>query len=184
MVKTYQITLDKIPHMAVAKLSKKALGTLVAIFLFCLLANFAVKNGKDVPPEMLWYVLAGCAITLILMAAMLWCLYRLQILITSNYKITVTEELLQKHVDIEDEQQLYGLNKFLWTLVKRKAPLYTVSIKWLDIVAVAEKKYGLHIKAKNTTYSNGQGQIIVPKQIAGYEELKTQITIHSKKNVY
>jgi len=152
----------------------KALMSLSVILILLVMAVLA-KNDKSLPrsEDPVKSLILSSIVASILIGVMLWYFFSFKILLYSNYTIVLSDDGLKRYIDI-DASQLTGLKKFSWQRAERINPPY-VFLRWADIKSVVENNHGLFVKTSHSGSLFGAGQIIVPKQMENYEELKQQI---------
>lgn len=183
MDKTFKIEKEQVNKLAFRDLQNKAIiGFATIIFTFSYLI-IMIKNAKDIPslhnPERI--IFFSVSIPILIFGFIIWHSYKFKKIFYDNYLININDKMIRKHINLENKSELSGLDKMNWERAKRLYPQNDISIEWEKISKIEEKKYGLWLKTENSNNLFGSGQVIIPREIEKFEELK-QIINEKRKN--
>ena len=182
MDKTFKIEKEQVSKLAFRDIRNKTIIGLATIIFTFSYFRVMIKSAKVLsnPQNLDTILFFSASIPIVFMVFITWNSYNFKKIFYSNYLIEINDTIIKKHISIENSK-LSELNAMNWKKAKRLYPQNNISIEWEKITKVEEKKYGLWLKTENTNNFFGSGQVIIPKEIEKYEELK-QIINEKRKN--
>jgi hypothetical protein len=182
MDKTFKIEKEQVNKLAFRDIkSKGIIGLATITFTFSYLITMI--KSSNIPtlhnPERI--IILSVSIPIVLFGLITWNSYKFKKIFYDNYLIEINDTIIRKYINLENNSKLSGLDKMNWDKAKRLYPQNDISIEWEKINKIEEKKYGLWLKTENANNFFGSGQVIIPREIEKYEELK-QIINEKRKN--
>ena len=173
----------RIDSSLVGKVAYRPLKRITIIFIIVLVYSCFIQvqishrqNDNDN------FVYIPVLISALLLALILVYSFRLKKRIYASVEIIINDEGIQKSINYDTLGKLNFIDKFIIGGANRLSPLYNVLLTWQQVTAIDEKTYDLYIKSINTSNFYGSGQIIIPKEIDNYDEIKRIVTTHLNTN--
>ncbi len=182
MDKTFKIEKEQVDKLAFRDIRNKGIiGLVTIIFTFSSLITMIKSANISTVHNPERIIIFSAFIPMVLFGLITWNSYKIKKIFYENYFIKVNDTIIRKYINLENNSKLSGFDKMNWDKAKRLYPQNNISIEWEKLSKIEEKKYGLWLKTKNANNFFGGGQVIIPKEIEKYEELK-QIINEKRKN--
>jgi len=177
-------TVYKINPSLISKVAFRPLRLIIIIFIFILLyfsfieVQLYHKQNNDINGIYLTLI-----IQVVLLGLILFYSFRRRKRIYQNLEIIVSDEGIQKSINYQTFGEVTFIDRFIINKANQLTPLYKNLLRWEEITAIDEKPHNLYIKTNGSNNFYGTGQIVVPKEIEQYEEIKKVVVNHLNKNV-
>ncbi|RYE23705.1 MAG: hypothetical protein EOP45_06590 [Sphingobacteriaceae bacterium] len=99
-----------------------------------------------------------------------------------NLEFIINNEGIVKRINYDTLGPLGFIQQSLLNRTNRMTLIYNSTLKWDEIVSIEDKNDTLYVKSDNSNNFYGSGQILIPKEIDGYEEIKKIIGSHLTTN--
>ncbi len=163
----------KIDTSLVNKVAYRPLKRVAILFILVLVYSFFVQtqishkqNGNE------RFVYVSILISALLLSLILLYSFSLRKRIYANLQVIINDEGIEKSINYDTLGKIGFVDKFFIGRTHRLSPLYNISLSWQQITAVDEKTNDLRIRTITAANFYGSGQIIIPKEIDNYEEIK------------
>jgi hypothetical protein len=160
MDRTFRITPGLEGKVAIRSL-KNVLITMICVFIFFIF--YSVTSKIPIATSLL-----SLCFTTIIVGAIFYANIGFGIIVAKTIVFKVSDDALSRNLDI-DESKLNFIQLYGWQ--KNKLQLKLICIKWIDIKSITDKGHSLLIKSRNTNILNGNGMLMLPKEIEGFDEL-------------
>lgn len=170
---TFKIEKGQINKLAFKDIRNKSIvGLATIIFIFSsLTVMIKSANVMSNPNNLNNIIFFSASITIVFMVFITWNAYNFKKIFYSNYLIEINDTIISKHISIENSK-LSELNAMNWKKAKRLYPQNNISIEWKKIAKIEEKRFGLCLKTESANNFFGSGQVVIPREIENYNELK------------
>lgn len=173
----------KIDTSLVSKVAYRPLKRMTILFVIVLVyfgfIQTQTSHGQNGNDSFIYIPIVGSAL---LLSFILLYSFRLRKLIYANIEVIINDEGIRKSINYDTAGKLNIIDKSFISMANRRSPLYNISLTWQQVTAIDEKTHDLYIKSINASNFYGSGQIIIPKEIENYDEIKKIVVAHLNTN--
>ena len=177
MNKTYKIDASKINVALSHGLKRTIILLLSALIFFFITTQINHRDGINQSSNYVSVLVSSLLLGLIILYS-----YNFKKNLYKNLEVIINEEGIVKQVNYDTLGQLGFIQQMLLNRSNRMSPIYNSILKWNEIVSMEEKNNNLCVKSATSNNFYGSGQILIPKEIDGYEEIKKIIGSHLTNN--
>lgn len=168
MNKIYKINPSLINKVAYRPLKRiTIIFTLILLYFYFMQMQFYYQQKLETNTTYLPLIMPFVLLGLILFYS-----FRLRKRVYANLEILINDEGIQKSINYPMPSKVNFIDRLIINSANHLTSLYNNSLTWERITAIDEKPRDLYIKTVSANNFYGSGQIIIPKEIEQYEEIK------------
>jgi hypothetical protein len=146
---------------------KLIIGLLVVLPIAFLIGN--IKTGESVAVSVVTAVF-----TALLLGGIFYLVASVMI-IAHRQTVYITDADGIRRIMNINEADLNVIQKLVWTKAKEQQHNRNAYVRWSDLTSAEDKKHSIFLKSKNFNSLTGEGSMMLPKEIEGFDEIDTLI---------